>query len=172
MIFHFQAEQWVPVPLEQVFSFFANPANLPRIMPRRMHVRLEHLKIVAPLGREQLASAATGRPALAGAGSELEASYRPVPFLPLRIRSVAVITRFAANSYFEDVQGKGPFKSWHHRHEFAAEEKNGVRGTIIRDRVEYQIGFGMLGSLINAFLLAPQLRRTFAFRQKALEKLL
>jgi hypothetical protein len=26
-------EQWVPFPLERVFLFFADPRNLPRLMP-------------------------------------------------------------------------------------------------------------------------------------------
>jgi len=164
-----QYEQSVPHPLERVFRFFANMENLPRIMPRWMDVRLERVDIVPPAG---LAEGASGATAFCGAGSELEASFRAIPYLPFRIRSVAIITSFEFNKFFEDVQGKGPFKSWHHRHEFAAEERNGVNGTVIRDIVQYEVGFGVLGTLANALFIAPQMRRTFSYRQTALQKLL
>jgi ligand-binding SRPBCC domain-containing protein len=163
-----QFEHWVPYSLEHVFRFFANPKNLPRIMPGWMDVRVEHLEIVPPPGTTQ----ARENDAFAGVGSELEASFRAVPHFPLRIRSVAIITSFALNSHFEDVQGKGPFKSWHHRHEFSAEVRNGVNGTVLRDLVHYEVGFGVLGSVANALFIAPQMRRTFAYRQHALQNLL
>lgn len=172
MVHHFRAEQWVPVPLEPVFRFFANPGNLPRIMPPWMHVELLRLKVLPPPGLPPVTATVTDAQPFAGAGSEVEASYRAVPFLPLRVTSVALITQFAMNSYFEDIQARGPFKSWHHRHEFAAEARDGVSGTLIRDIVTYDVGFGILGTLVNMTFVAPQMRRTFAHRQKALEKLL
>ena len=30
----FTSEQWLPYPVEPVFAFFANPENLPRLMPK------------------------------------------------------------------------------------------------------------------------------------------
>jgi ligand-binding SRPBCC domain-containing protein len=164
-----QFEQWVPFPLEHVFLFFANPENLPRIMPPWMNVRLERLNIVPPPAAAQ---AAPENANFAGAGSELEASFCAISFLPFRLRSTAIITAFVESSYFEDIQGKGPFKSWHHRHEFAAEERDGVNGTILRDIVHYEVGYGWAGKLANALFIAPQMRRTFAHRQEALQKLL
>jgi len=31
------------------------------------------------------------------------------------------------------VQDKGPFKSWHHRHEFISETRGSIDGTLVRD---------------------------------------
>ena len=45
-----QFEQWVQVPIERVFLFFANPGNLPRIMPPQTATELVELKLVAPPG--------------------------------------------------------------------------------------------------------------------------
>jgi hypothetical protein len=39
-----QFEQWFAVPLERVFLFFANPSNLPRIMPPQTGTELVRLK--------------------------------------------------------------------------------------------------------------------------------
>jgi ligand-binding SRPBCC domain-containing protein len=38
-------------------------------------------------------------------------------------RWIARITEFERHRYSADVQDSGPFKNWHHRHEFAAEAK-------------------------------------------------
>ena len=164
MVDRFQFEQWVPARLEGVFRFFADPNNLPRLMPPWMRVRIESMRIVPPDGD------AGNR--FAGTGSVLTASYRTTPFLPFRITSEARITGFAVNDYFEDIQGKGPFKSWHHRHSFVRELRNGVDGTIVRDEIEYDPGFGPLGSVGNALFIAPQMRRTFDYRQKTLEEII
>ena len=100
------------------------------------------------------------------------ASYRALPFLPMRIRSEAQIVGFGLNEFFADIQTKGPFRSWHHRHEFVAENRGGIAGTRIRNRMEYEIGFEPLGRIINALFVAPQMRHTFAYRQRAVERLI
>jgi hypothetical protein len=38
--------------------------------------------------------------------------------------------------------------------------------------IEYEVGFGWLGELARKLFVSRQLQRTFAYRQKALEKLL
>jgi len=172
MSYSFRTEQWIPVPRERVFRFFANPGNLPRLMPAWMRVELLQVKVVPPEGMEPVASTVSEVPPFAGMGSELVASYRGVPVLPFRITAVALITEFAVNEYFSDIQKEGPFRSWHHRHQFAAESRNGVEGTHMQDIVEYEIGFGLLGMMVQKWLVGPQIRRTFLYRQKALEKLL
>jgi ligand-binding SRPBCC domain-containing protein len=94
------------------------------------------------------------------------------PFLPLRAQWIARITEFEWNHHFADVQEKGPFKSWHHRHEFLAESRGGVDGTLVRDVVEYEVGLGFLGSLANLLFVERQMRGTFLARQKILPDLL
>jgi ligand-binding SRPBCC domain-containing protein len=164
-----QFEQWVPVSLEQIFLFFANPRNLPRIMPPETGTELVELRLVPPSGGSQ---GMADRDPVAGIGSEIVTSFRVAPFLPFRACWIAVITEFEWNHHFADVQKKGPFKSFHHRHELLAETRNGVNGTVVRDVIEYDVGFGWLGELAQKFFVSPQLQRTFEYRQKTLEKLL
>src|SRR5581483_1248271 len=168
----FQTSHWIPLPLERVFLFFADPANLPRIMPPWMDLKLEQVKIEPAVGMAQTSGQPMGVATIAGAGSELSASYRVIPGLPFRIGWVAVITAFARNQHFEDVQAKGPFKSCHHRHEFGFEVRNGIAGTVIGDTVNYEVGFGPLGKLIDALLISTQLKRTFKYRKQAIARLL
>jgi ligand-binding SRPBCC domain-containing protein len=164
MPYQAQFEQWIAAPLDKVFAFFADPMNLPGIMPSWLKIRFEEMTVVAP---------PTGtRAHFAGVGTKFIASYRALPFLPMRIKSEAQIVGFGLNEFFSDVQTKGPFHSWHHRHEFAAESRGGISGTRIRDRMEYEVGFEPLGRIVNALFIAPQMRRTFAYRQRAVERLL
>jgi ligand-binding SRPBCC domain-containing protein len=165
MTYRAQFEHWIPLPPERVFAFFGDPANLPRILPAWMQVRIEKASLVAP------PHAPPGK-TFAGAGSSLLASYRALPFLPFRIRSEARIVGFVMNSFFEDVQRAGPFRRWRPLHEFVSDVRDGVGGTLVRDRIEYGIGFEPAGRLINALFIAPQMRRTFAYRQQAAERLL
>jgi len=164
MPYHAEFEQWIAVSLEEVFEFFADPTNLPRIMPAWMRVQIEEIATVPPLG--------SSTSHFAGEGTRFLASYRALPFLPMRIRSEAQIVGFGLNEFFADVQSKGPFRSWHHRHEFAEENRGGIPGTRLRDLIEYEIGFEPMGSVVNALFIAPQMRRTFAYRQHAVERFL
>ena len=121
-----QFEQWVPVPIERVFLFFANPGNLPRIMPPRTGTELVRLKLVPPPGVAEERATITDRPPLAGAGSEIVTSFRLLPLLPFRAQWIALVTEFEWNHHFADVQKKGPFKSFHHRHQLTSETRDQV----------------------------------------------
>lgn len=160
--------QWVPFPLERVFAFFSNPENLPRIMPAASFTRLIALHRMPPPKTPTGVSSEKA----AGVGSTIATSFRVFALLPLRRQWVARITEFEWNRYLADVQDQGPFKNWHHRHEFASARKNGADGTTIRDVIDYEVGFGFLGSIANALFIRPQMQSTFAERQGRLPELL
>jgi ligand-binding SRPBCC domain-containing protein len=165
---HLEFEQWVPFPLDHVFAFFSNPENLPRIMPTASQTKLIALNRMPP------PAPPTGLPAdkSAGIGSTIATSFRVFPLLPIRAQWIARITEFEWNHHFADIQDKGPFKSWHHRHEFAAHERDGVRGTVVRDVINYEVGFSFVGRMANTLFVCRQMENTFAHRQKTLPKLL
>jgi ligand-binding SRPBCC domain-containing protein len=167
MPIHLEFEQWVPFPLERVFAFFSNPENLPRIMPAASGTKVIALNRMPTLPQ-------TGMEAVkaAGVGSIIVTSFRVTPWLPLRKRWTARITELEWNQYFADVQDEGPFKSWHHRHEFTASTQDGEAGTLIRDVIDYEVGFGFIGSIANAVFVRRQMENIFAERQKNLPELL
>ena len=167
MAAHIEFEQWVPFPPDRVFAFFSNPENLPRIMPAASGAVLLSINRAAPPASAQMVNDKA-----VGTGSILVTSFRVVPLLPLRREWIARITEFEWNHHFADVQQKGPIKSWHHRHEFAASLKDGQMGTTIRDVIDYEIGFGVLGRLAGALFVRRQLERTFQERQRKLPDLL
>jgi len=95
-------------PLEQVFPFFSNPSNLPRIRPPGLRTRLVRLRLMrSTVGPE----GSTDHPGLAGVGSEIVTSFRIFPWHPWRAEWIAQVVGFEWNHHFEDVQKKGPFKS-------------------------------------------------------------
>ena len=167
-----QFEQWVPAPIESVFLFFANPANLPRIMPPQTGAQLVRLKLVPPPGFADERTPLPDRAPLAGVGSQIVTSFRLFPFLPFRAEWTAMITVFEWNRHFADIQEQGPFKSFHHRHEVREETRGQVKGTVVRDVIEYEVAFGWLGNLAQRLFIGAQLARTFEYRQRALETLL
>jgi ligand-binding SRPBCC domain-containing protein len=155
MMHRIHFEQWVPFAIDKVFLFFANPENLPRIMPPRTETQLSALRLVPP--RAPGGQVVRNIDQLAGAGSEISTLFRPLPFIPLRTEWIALIIEFEWNHHFADIQKKGPFKRFQHRHEFS---------------IEYDAGIGPLGDLAQRIFVAPGLKQTFEYRQKMLEKLL
>ncbi len=74
----FEAKQWVPYPVELVFAFFANPANLPHLMPRKFEMRLEDARIEPPPPRPVAADESRRFKSIAaGVGSEILISFIP-----------------------------------------------------------------------------------------------
>ena len=168
MTSHLLFEQWVPFRLDRVFAFFSNPENLPRIMPSVSGTKLIELNRMPPPQPPVGVASDTA----AGVGSTIVTSFRVFPFLPIRARWIARITEFEWNHYFADVQDKGPFKNWHHRHEFLADTRDGIAGTLVRDVIDYEVGFGFLGEIANAMFIRRQMQGTFAQRQHTLPELL
>jgi ligand-binding SRPBCC domain-containing protein len=167
-------EQWVPFPIEQLFTFFADPNNLPRIMPPSSGTKVLRMNLIAPQASSAQIRKGVLLPTanLAGTGSTIVTSFRVFPHLPFRMQWTARITEFQWNHHFADIQEKGPFKKWNHRHQFAAVARNGVSGTIVRDLVEYEIGFGFLGDIAERLFVARAMQHTFAHRQAVLKSIL
>lgn len=160
-------QQWVPYPIEQVFAFFANPQNLPPLMPNWQKARIDTAAIVPPPGRPQQHAQTA-----AGVGTLMTISFRPVPFLPLRMQWQARIAAFAEDDHFCDEQLSGPFAYWLHCHRVEAVSQEGVTGTLVTDDVTYEMKFGLLGDLANLLGGALQMRSLFRYRQRQLLKLL
>jgi ligand-binding SRPBCC domain-containing protein len=165
----FEAEQWVAAPLPRVFAFFADPRNLPRIMPPHQGAKLIKLNLVPP--RFPADGVPPDTEQMAGVGTEIVFKFRAVPYLPMHEKWVAVITGFSLNEYFSDTQKQGPFHRWEHTHSFAAKTMAGHDGTLIRDVVEYEVGFGVVGTMLETLVFKRMLPNTFEYRKKALESI-
>jgi ligand-binding SRPBCC domain-containing protein len=168
----FVTAQWIPYTADMAFAFFANPSNLPLLMPERMKMRIDELNLVpAPpnpmIARTQLAK----QEIAAGAGSEMTISFRPVSCVPMRVSWVARITEFAWYSHFCDEQVRGPFEFFRHRHGIRPEIQQGRIGTQLSDEVEYSLPLGSVGHLWDR-VVQRQMNQMFKRRQERLPALL
>ncbi len=167
----FHAEQWLPHPVELVFAFFANPENLPRLMPRWQSARIEEASFCPPPPH---AANAPSYPGLAaGDGTRLTLSFRPFPYSPVRMSWDAAIGHFIWNQQFCDTQLRGPFHFWHHCHKVSAASNSatGVPGTLLRDEVEFELPLAPISHLALP-LVRSQMAAMFRFRQQRTAELL
>ena len=166
MRLHFHTEQRLPYPIEMVFAFFADPANLPRLMPAWQRPRIDQATFVPPPpppepfpGSDRIT---------AGSGTRLNLTIRPIPFSPIRIPWDALIEDFRWLHGFCDVQLRGPFRFWRHCHTVETHRS----GTLLHDDVEYDLPLGPFSPLADKLFVHRQLAATFRFRQRRTLELL
>ena len=164
----FHTQQWLPFPLPTVFAFFADPQNLPPLMPEWQKAKIEEVIFVAP------PPPPAGSPAriATGAGTTMILSFRPVPLLPIRTNWHALIPEFVWNDHFCDTQTSGPFSYWRHCHTARAETRDATEGTTVLDHVEYELPGGPLGDVANKLGGNLQMRYIFNNRQRMASKLI
>lgn len=171
MIRHFETAQWVPYPVELVFAFFANPQNMPHLMPPQLKARVDDMRLQPPPPRPIARDPARRFQSMAaGEGSEILFSFVAIRWLP-RVSWTARIVDFEWNSHFVDQQLRGPFAQFSHRHGIEAETREGVEGTRVTDAIDYMLPAGML-NIVASGKVWKQLERSFAFRQKRLPEIL
>ncbi len=135
---HFHKATFIPASPAEVFQWHARPGALARLTP--------------PWERMRVLSARGGiRP-----GGEVLMRMRAglFPFSWLARHEA-----YEENRSFRDFQVRGPFRSWRHSHEFEAT----AGGTILADRIAYELPFPPLGQLAAPFV-RRQLARAFAYR--------
>lgn len=142
--FRLQAQQFLPVPRDELFQFFADATNLQRLTPPWLHF-----------------SILTPAPIAIQAGSLIDYELR-LHAIPLRWRSR--ISVWEPPHRFVDEQVRGPYRRWHHEHVFEPSEG----GTICYDTVDYNV---LGGRLIHHLFVRPDLLKIFAYRQYALREM-
>lgn len=164
--------QWVPYPVEFVFDFFANPQNLPPLLPGWQKARIEETRLVAPPPRPASQATRRLRSIAAGAGSVITISFRPFAFSPIRVPWEATISEFVWNDHFCDEQSRGPFAYWRHCHRMRAKRLDNMPGTMITDDLIYEMKMGQMGELARRIFGEKQIRQIFAHRQAQAERFL
>ncbi len=148
MSWEIRRQQLVARELPAVFEFFSRARNLQALTPGWLH-----FDVLTPEPIEM-------RP---GALIDYRLRMRGIP---LHWRTVIEV--WAPQRMFVDRQLRGPYRVWHHTHEF----EEHPRGTLVRDHVRYEIPLGRLGSLARVLFVRRDLERVFDFRQQAVARLL
>jgi ligand-binding SRPBCC domain-containing protein len=126
------------------WEFFSNPKNLKVITPPHLNFMVK--SELTPEIYE---------------GQFIE--YQVHPFLGIPLTWVTEITYVRAPYYFCDEQRVGPYHLWHHEH-FFTPQKDGT--VITRDLIHYVLPLSPWSEIVHPFIVAPQLREIFAFRQQ------
>jgi len=142
--YELKRNQFIPKPINEVFSFFSKPENLEIITPRDLHF-----------------SILTSKPIDMKTGQVID-------YL-IRLKGIKMCWRSIIFSYdppysFVDKQIRGPFTTWIHSHNF--KEING--GTIITDHVVYTIPFRLIGRIANYIFVERKLVDIFDYREKTI----
>lgn len=136
--------QVIPRPRSEVFAFFADAHNLERITPP--FLRFEVL---------------TPAPIPMKTGTLIDYALRLYGW-PVRWKTR--IEQFEPVSRFIDLQLAGPYRYWHHLHEFEEVEE----GTRMVDVVDYELPYGFLGNLVRNLFVRRVLERIFDYRRQAI----
>jgi ligand-binding SRPBCC domain-containing protein len=137
-------EQRLPRPPEEVFAFFGDALNLEAITPPWLGFRVT-----------------TPGPIAMAPGTLIEYRLR-LHGVPIRWRTTIAV--WDPPHRFVDVQLSGPYRMWHHTHEFTpAPGPDG--GTLMRDTVRYALPLGPLGEAAHRLLVRGDLERIFDFRR-------
>ena len=137
-----RSRSWVAAPIDQVFAFFDDSANLSKLMPPPVRIR--------PVRVEPLP---------ARAGTVIEFRYGIGPFQ----RSWVVrLVEHVPPERIVDETVSGPMRTFHHSHTFTPARAG---GTWVEDRVEYHVGpDGVVGTIVD-FVAGMVMRLTFIWRQ-------
>lgn len=147
-VYTLQREQVVDVPLERVFTFFADAQNLDLVTPPWLR-----FEIVTPLPLDMRR----------GTLIDYRLRYRG---FPLKWRTL--IEEWDPPHRFVDRALRSPYKLWHHTHRF---EPAGD-GTRLIDEVRYALPLGPLGRVAHAVSVRRDVQRIFDYRQARIPALL
>ncbi|MCT4133665.1 SRPBCC family protein [Elizabethkingia anophelis] len=147
MRYHLYREQQLNCNIEQVWDFFSSPLNLSKITPKDMK-----FTVLSDLKNTPIYE-----------GMEIDYLVSPVLGIPLKWKTR--ITQLNYQKSFTDLQAKGPYRYWNHYHEFIENDK----GVLMKDSVDYELPFGLLGKLAHSLFVHKRLKSIFEFRYNFLE---
>jgi ligand-binding SRPBCC domain-containing protein len=152
MLMKLQFKKWETVvagSMDDVWTFFSNPANLQKITPEDMN-----FKVLSDIAGIQMYPGMLIR-------------YLVSPLAGIPMKWVTEITAFEERRYFIDEQRSGPYAFWHHEHRFAPVDE----GIMMTDLLHYALPFGIFGRMVNKFMVARRIDHIFEYRQKIIHEL-
>ena len=136
----------------EVYAFHEDPRNITKISPPSLKIERVECKVPASVGAEFL----------------------------LRIRQFGLPLEWigfweeaAPNERLVDGAKQSPFHHWRHHHLFEADVADingGTNGTIMTDRVEYALPFGVVGLLLDLTVMRLVFTAMFIARHRATKK--
>ena len=141
-----ESRVWLARARTEVFAFFTESSNLVLLTPASFGLRVVG-------GPHALSN---------GAVVDLRMSWLGAP-----VRWRAFIREWDPPYRFVDVQVRGPYARWEHRHRFLEERG----GTWVEDRVTYRLPLGPIGRAVHALLVHRQIAALWRYRTRRLGEL-
>lgn len=142
--------QKIPIPVEEAWNFFSQPANLQTITPESFQFKI--LSNVNGRGIHE--------------GQTIDYTVRPL--FNIKLHWTTLITKVEENVNFIDEQKRGPYRYWQHQHFFKPIDG----GTEMTDIVDYEIPGWIAGDLVNTLLIKNQLKKLFDYRSTKIATLM
>lgn len=138
----FERRVYLEASPAEAFAFHEDPRNITKISPSSLRVERVECSV----------------PARAGEEFRLKAVQFGLP-----LEWVGYWDEVVPGERLVDGARKSPFRHWRHHHIFRAE---GV-GTVMTDRVEYALPFGIFGRLLEVTVMRVVFAAMFLARQRA-----
>ena len=148
MIYKLYREQQLQCTLEKAWEFFSSPDNLPSIAPEEMD-----FTVLTKISDDIF--------------DGMQIDYRLKPLFGIPILWKSEVRELKRRRCFVDFQLKGPYRMWHHHHEFI---ENG-EGVLMIDRLKYEMPFGVLGRMVHKILVRQKLEFIFENRRKIIAQI-
>ncbi len=134
-------KQWTPKNLEKVFDFFSDERNLEELTP--------------PLLNFKVVSKST-KTLKEGTKINYKLKIHGIP-----TKWTSLITNWNPKKEFADIQIKGPYAKWFHRHLF----KELAEGVLLEDKVVYRLPLSRFGANIMHWLIRKDIEKIFNYRR-------
>ena len=142
----FEQQQWTHKPLNEVFEFFSDVKNLEELTPPLLNFKVK------------------------GKSTENIQEGTKI-YYKLKIRGIpaswtSLITNWQPMSQFADVQIKGPYAKWYHRHLFSAL----AGGVLLEDKVVYRLPFPRYGGNLLNWFIRKDIKTIFNYRRNRIKE--
>lgn len=141
-------EQQLNCDIETAWKFFSAANNLSKITPKEMN-----FIVLTQFENDEIYEG-------------MLIDYFVSPLFGIKMKWQTEITQVDFHKSFTDFQKKGPYKLWHHHHEFI---QNG-NGILMRDTVDYELPLGFLGEIAHGLMVKKKVQDIFDYRYKVLEE--
>lgn len=142
-------EQQLNCNIETAWKFFSSANNLSEITPKDMN-----FIVLTAMENDEIYEG-------------MLIDYYVSPLLGIKMKWQTEIIKVDFQKSFIDFQKKGPYKLWHHHHEFIPNEK----GVLMKDTINYELPMGFLGDIAHSLFVKKKLEYIFNYRFTVLEKM-
>jgi ligand-binding SRPBCC domain-containing protein len=148
-MYELKKTQLLPVSMEKAWDFFSSPHNLSVITPPEMEFKILTTNLPDPIAE----------------GMEIDYRVRPLLRIPMRWKSR--LCEIENGFSFTDIQLKGPYSFWYHKHTFTPVGDK----VLMTDSIKYKLPLGILGRWMHTLFVRKKLESIFEYRYKKLEQL-